>query len=285
MGNQTKQWLSFCGALIKVPLMTLACLSITITSMVFALQSKVVTQSLAANVQAVTVVAQAATKASQVNTDTSEDEIQVIGLFKNAALIRYAGEEKLFRVGELVSPSIKLLSASTKKARFMIDGKLVELKLSHHFKLKNDADDTQANSSNLGADSNASDNNSTKNIAKIVRGNNGMYQTLGFINGRGVKFLVDTGASQVAVNESVANLVGVDYKNKGQRVMVSTAAGSAKAWRVTFAKVKVGNIELHNVDGMVLKGTGPTEVLLGMSFLRQLKMSDDGQTLTLVKKY
>jgi len=104
------------------------------------------------------------------------------------------------------------------------------------------------------------------------------------INGIQVNFLVDTGASQVAMNERVARKIGLQYKLKGKKASVSTAAGRSSAWFLTLNKVNVGGVELKQVDALVLKGAGPDEVLLGMSFLRQLKMQDDGELLKLTKK-
>ena len=77
----------------------------------------------------------------------------------------------------------------------------------------------------------------------------------------------------------------VDFKLHGQPMMVSTASGVSKGFLVKLDTVKVGDISMHNVDAMVLDGTHPTEVLLGMSFLGQVNMQRDGQTMRLKRKW
>ncbi|TQV85291.1 retropepsin-like aspartic protease family protein [Aliikangiella coralliicola] len=201
-----------------------------------------------------------------------EEELRVVALFKNAAMVEYAGKQKLYRVGQNLSPDIKLIKADTHLATFVVNGKQVELGLDKPFGFH--AGDTEA--------ANATPNSKS---AQILRNSFGMYMTAGFINGVGVQFLVDTGASQVAMNESVAKRVGLLYKMYGTKIGVSTAAGVVGAWRVTLNKVRVGGIELPNVDALVVEGAGPSEVLLGMSFLNRVKMIDNGQLLKLVKKY
>lgn len=202
-----------------------------------------------------------------------EQAIRVIGLFKNAAMVDYGGKQKFYRVGQKIATDIKLVKADSHSAVFLIKGKEVELGL-----------DKSAGFSG-GNSAGPKRNIETVKVAKILRNNNGMYHTGGFINGVAVKFLVDTGASQVAMNERVAKLVGLSYLIDGEKIAVSTAAGIVPAWRAVLRKVRVGNIELMNVEALVVKGAGPGEVLLGMSFLNRVTMEDNGQLLRLVKKY
>ena len=75
------------------------------------------------------------------------------------------------------------------------------------------------------------------------------------------------------------------YRLTGQPTAVNTASGVKRAWAVKIDKVKVGDITLRNVDGMVVDGPGPGGVLLGMSFLGQLEMSQDGEAMKLKKKF
>lgn len=198
-----------------------------------------------------------------------EIEFKVIALFKNAAMIEHNGKQKMLRNGQTYKKSIKLLSADSHGALFLINGKEVPLGL-HESKM-----------GNIFAESSSVE----KKFVRIPRDNAGMYRTAGFINGISVRFLVDTGASQVAMNEPTARKVGLQYKLYGQKVNVSTAAGNSLAWAIPLKTVRVGGVELKQVDALVVKGAGPDEVLLGMSFLRQLKMQDDGQLLKLTKKF
>ena len=195
-------------------------------------------------------------------------DFKVIALFKNAVMIEQDGKQKMLRSGQ-VYKHIKLLSADSHAAKFLIDGK--EISLGLH----------QSKTGIIFSDGIAAE----KKFVRIPRDNTGMYRIAGFINGVPVNFLVDTGASQVAMNESTARRVGLQYKLYGQKTEVSTAAGNSSAWYLKLKKVRVGGVEIKQVDALVLKGVGLDEVLLGMSFLKQLKMQDDGQLLKLTKKY
>jgi len=195
-------------------------------------------------------------------------DFKVIALFKNAAMIEHNGKQKMLRSGQTYLKEIKLISADSHAAKFLINGKELSLGL-HESKL----------GYNFGESA-----NQEKKFVRIPRDNTGMYRTTGLINGVPVNFLVDTGASQVAMNETTARKVGLQYKLKGQRTSVSTAAGVGHAWFLKLNSVSVGGVKLNQVDALVIKGVGPSEVLLGMSFLNQLKMQDDGHLLKLTKK-
>lgn len=67
-------------------------------------------------------------------------------------------------------------------------------------------------------------------------------------------------------------------------VLVGTAAGVQKAWKVTFNTVKVGGITLNQVEGMVVEAP-INPALLGMSFLNRTNMKREGLTMTLVQRY
>ncbi len=105
----------------------------------------------------------------------------------------------------------------------------------------------------------------------------------GSVNGGVVRFLVDTGASTVALPGSDANRLGIDYR-KGPRGIIQTAGGNVIAYRVKLDRVKVGGIELNNVDGVVLE-QGLDIALLGMSFLNRVEMQRDGQSMVLTRRY
>ncbi len=103
------------------------------------------------------------------------------------------------------------------------------------------------------------------------------------MNNKAVKVLVDTGASQVAINQSTAKRIGLRYKN-GYSISVQTANGNTKAKMATIKEIRIGQISVHNVKALVLKDSELSGTLLGMSFLKKLKKFEiKGRTLTLVK--
>ena len=102
------------------------------------------------------------------------------------------------------------------------------------------------------------------------------------VNGRPMRFLVDTGASVVALPASEARRLGIDYRN-GARSVAQTANGAVPVYRVSLERVRIGGIELRAVDGMVVEH-GLDVPLLGMSFLTQVNMKLEGATMTLTQR-
>lgn len=112
---------------------------------------------------------------------------------------------------------------------------------------------------------------------------NGHFQANGQINGRGVSFLVDTGATLIAIGRSEADRIGLRYQD-GARVTVRTANGDAVGHRIALGSVRVGDVEVFNVDAVVQPADLPY-ILLGNSFLTRFQMRRDNDTLTLQRRY
>ena len=106
------------------------------------------------------------------------------------------------------------------------------------------------------------------NIPRDARGH---FQTDGKIDGQRVDFMVDTGASLVALNEKSAARFGLRPSRSDYNATVSTANGTIKAARTRIAMLEVGGIIVRDVDAMVLPDAALSENLLGLSFLSRLK--------------
>ena len=119
---------------------------------------------------------------------------------------------------------------------------------------------------------------------RVVVDQNGMFRSYGSINGQSVKFLVDTGATSVAMSEKAARKLGIQYQLKGTPTRTSTASGIAKAWSVTLKTVSLGKLLERNVQGVVVEGDFPRQVLLGMSFLNKMKVEKEGRTMKITSK-
>ena len=119
---------------------------------------------------------------------------------------------------------------------------------------------------------------------KIFKDRGGMYRTVGSINGYPVKFLVDTGATSVAMNTTQAKRLGIRYREIGTPSGVSTASGYEKAYQVKLKTVSVGGITQRNVQAMVIDGKHPGPILLGMTFLGKLKVEHNGNAMTLKQR-
>ncbi|HEY1394094.1 MAG TPA: TIGR02281 family clan AA aspartic protease [Methylibium sp.] len=120
---------------------------------------------------------------------------------------------------------------------------------------------------------------------KIVlsAGPGGHFVAGGSINGRAVQFLVDTGATMVAMSFADAQRIGLKYEG-GQRVGINTANGQAIGYRVSLDSVRVNDVTVYNVDAVVQPADMPV-VLLGNSFLGRFQMKRENDVLTLDKRY
>jgi aspartyl protease family protein len=99
-----------------------------------------------------------------------------------------------------------------------------------------------------------------------------------------VRFLVDTGATQVSLSNSEAKRLGINYI-AGQKTLTATANGVVPTYKVKLDEVRIGDIVLNNVDGLVHAGDNLPIALLGMSFLNRMEMKRDGEKMVLTKRY
>lgn len=105
----------------------------------------------------------------------------------------------------------------------------------------------------------------------ILRDGRGHFQTDGRIDGQRIGFMVDTGASVVALNETSAARFGLRPSRSDYNANVTTANGTIKAARTRIAMLDVGGLIVRDVDAMVLPDEALSENLLGLSFLSRLK--------------
>ncbi|MEN8179334.1 MAG: TIGR02281 family clan AA aspartic protease [Pseudomonadota bacterium] len=195
------------------------------------------------------------------------EQIAVEALFSNKAMVKIDGVRRLLKLNKPSPEGVVLISADSKEAVIESNGKRQTYTLGSHV------------SSSFSQPEFAT--------AKIWRNRSGHYTTVGSINGRTVDFMVDTGASAVALHASEARRLGIPYKLEGQRMVVSTANGRAPAYRVTLDRVQVGDISLRQVDGFIIdiEADSMGKTLLGMSFLNRVRMEDKGSVLLLHKKF
>ncbi len=104
----------------------------------------------------------------------------------------------------------------------------------------------------------------------------------GSINSKPVQFMVDTGASTVAIGQAEADRLGLNYQS-GRRVMMNTANGRAPGWLFKLGTVRVGEVTAYDVDAVVVPAAMPM-VLLGNSFLNRFSMRRDGNQMMLIKR-
>jgi aspartyl protease family protein len=117
----------------------------------------------------------------------------------------------------------------------------------------------------------------------LTAGSGGHFITQGAINGQTVQFLVDTGATSVAIGVPEAQRIGLNYK-AGQLGAGSTANGMVPVWHVKLASVRIGDVEIYDVNAAVLP-SGMPYVLLGNSFLNRFQMMRDNDQMVLQRRY
>jgi aspartyl protease family protein len=121
------------------------------------------------------------------------------------------------------------------------------------------------------------------NGSKIVlpMGSGGHFFAQGLVNGKPIRFMVDTGATTVAMGVSDAQRMGIDYQ-KGLAVRMGTANGVAQGWKVKLNTVKIGDVEVYEVDAIV--GPDMPFALLGNSFLGRFNMNKTIDQMVLDKR-
>ena len=196
---------------------------------------------------------------------TAADKIMVMALFADKAMVAIDGRNYLLSVGGPAHEGVRLLAADSASALLEIDGKQRRMALNDQIGSRY----KQAPTTDV----------------TVWPNLHGMYTTAGGIDGQPVDFLVDTGASDVAMNAAQARSLGIDYMVNGQQSMVKTASGVVPSYSVTLDRVTVGEITLRQVNAVVLGGSQPDHVLLGMSFLGRLNIQRNGQAMVLQKKW
>ena len=117
----------------------------------------------------------------------------------------------------------------------------------------------------------------------LTAGPGGHFTSEGQINGRIVRFMVDTGATAVSMGVAEAERIGLKYQN-GDRVQMNTANGVVQGWRMTLDSVRVGDVSVGGVDAVVSPVSMPY-VLLGNSFLNRFQMNRTNDQMVLEKRF
>ena len=191
-------------------------------------------------------------------------DVALVGILGNKALVVIdGGAPRTISIGQSVA-GVKLLSVNSDEAELEIAGQRTRLRMGDQ-PVSVGARTSEAKQVTLVAD---------------VRGH---FSSSGSINGTSVKFLVDTGASSVAMGPATASAAGIDFR-RGEPGLAGTANGVVQVWKVRISKVTVGDITLNDVEGTVLQTDMPS-VLLGMSFLNRMEMRRDGSTMVLRQRY
>jgi aspartyl protease family protein len=195
--------------------------------------------------------------------DARARDVSLVGTFgdRAAILVVDGGAPRTVRVGQSAF-GVTVVSVERDQAVVEFDGARRTLARGQH------------------ATSGAAADRQSVTLAADTRGH---FLTDGAINGRPIRFVIDTGATLVALPASDATRLGIDYR-KGELALTKTAAGVVPVYRVRFDTVRLGTIEINAVDGVVIE-RGLDIALLGMSFLSRVDMRQEGQAMTLTRRY
>jgi len=195
-------------------------------------------------------------------------DVAVVGLFANKAVVVIdGGKPRTLSVGQTTPEGVRLISADSESATFEIDGKRETLTPGEG-----------------GAVARSAPPVSGRKKVVLTADSRGHFFATGTINGVSTRFMVDTGATTIALSSVEAKRTGVNYL-AGRRVLTQTANGIVPVYRVRLDAVNIGGITLSNVDAIVIEGDRLPVALLGMSFLNRMEMRRDGDVLMLIQRY
>jgi len=192
-------------------------------------------------------------------------EVELIGTFGTSAAILSieSGAPKTVKVGQTVG-GVTLISVENERATIETEGKRRVLRRGQTY--------SSGSAGGTGAQK-----------VTLAAGAGGHFFAEGQVNGAPLRFVVDTGATTIAIPAGDANRLRIDYQ-KGRRISTQTASGPTPAYLVTLNSVRIGEIELQNVEAVVIE-QGLGIALLGNSFLARTDMRREGETMTLIRRY
>lgn len=191
-------------------------------------------------------------------------DVNVVGLVGNrAAIVSVDGAApRTVRAGQRLAEGVRFLAVEGDAAIFEIDGQRRALRMGQPYVTKSQG---STDTVRLSADA------------------SGHYVANGAVNGAAIRFLVDTGATMVALPAEFARNAGIRYAD-APRGSVQTAGGPTTAFKVKLDTVSIGGVTVNNVDAVVIE-RGLNVPLLGMTFLSRMDIQRDGELMVLKKRF
>lgn len=201
---------------------------------------------------------------AQAQAQTSGPSVALSGTMGDKALLVINGTPRTLGVGSSHA-GVKLVSLAANEAVIEIEGKRMPLSLG-----------------GLQVNIGGADSGTSGNRIVLTAGSGGHFLTRGSINGKSVQFMVDTGATTIAMSQAEAERIGLKYKD-GQQGIAGTANGNVLIYRTKLASVRIGDVQVYDVEAAVL--VAPMDmVLLGNSFLTRFQMRRENNLMMLDKK-
>lgn len=191
-------------------------------------------------------------------------KVQLNGMLgARAALLLIDGEARTLQVGTSAL-GVTLLALEDGRAVVDIDGRRQTLTLG-------------------AAPASVAPSTSAPRQIVMSAGHGGHYTTAGTINGHLTQFLLDTGATSIAISQIEADRMGLRYQ-QGRRIVTQTANGAVPAYALELSSVRIADVEVRNVAAIVIPTQMPY-VLLGNSFLSRFQMRRENDVMTLELRY
>jgi len=193
-------------------------------------------------------------------------DVNVIGLFPGKAVVVVnRGAPRTLSVGQRTPEGVLLVSVDSSAAVVEIEGKRERVEMGQHFE----------NAAQSG----------TRTTATVASDERGQFVIDGAVNGGHIRFLVDTGATNVALSTQDAGRLGIDYRGARRSIAIMADGRRVNSYNVRLDSVTVGDLTLFGVDATVHEGGSTGFALLGMSFLGRTEMRREGANLILTKRY
>lgn len=194
--------------------------------------------------------------------------VAMSGRLGDKALLMIDGQPRTLGVGT-TAQGVKLVSLTPDGAVIELGGKRSTLRIG----------ETQVNAGRADAESGGGGGGDR---IVLPASSGGHFVADGSINGKAVRFMVDTGATRVTLSEKDARRIGVNYQD-GTPGMVQTANGAVPAYPARLRSVRIGDVQVYDVEALVT-GTDMPYVLLGNSFLTRFQLKRENDLLTLDKR-
>jgi len=192
-------------------------------------------------------------------------DVALIGVIGRSAAVLAVdgGDPKTVKIGQTWR-GITVLEVEHDRATVDVEGKKRVLERGQHYRSAATAGD--------------------RGKALLAADSSGHFFADAIVNGLPLRFIVDTGATLIALPQREAERLGLNYR-VGRASYTRTANGVVEVYVVKLDSVRIGGIDLHNVDATVHVGPGLDQALLGMSFLNRVQMQRDGGTMTLIQRF
>lgn len=190
-------------------------------------------------------------------------ELVVEALLPGRAVVMIDGQRHTLRVGQRIG-EVELLEADGNSGLFSLAGKTERLTVSRRIQTQFTIPERRQ--------------------VRVARDAANQYRMQAEINGLRTEVMVDTGANTVAMNTLAGRRLGVEVFSQNP-IQLETAGGMINAWRAKIDRIDVGGIVVQNVEAVVTDGDFPATILLGMTYLKHVELSERNGVLLMTREW